>query len=149
MTRKTPAPPPGGGDGGREPPKHSRFVKGRSGNPKGRPKGSKNLATIIAAAARDQVTATIDGQPRNISKLQATAMQMATQAAGGKPQMVARFLEWIDEIEHRAAAARPPEPPLSEADLEVIRAVHARMQLCKPKEKQDDAVQDDAGDHPR
>jgi hypothetical protein len=109
-------------------------VKGRSGNPKGRPKGSKNLSTIIMDAARDQVSATIDGKPRKITKLQATAMQMATLAASGKPQMVAKFLDWVDEIEKRAAAARPTEYPINEADLEVIHAVHDRMKLCKPKE---------------
>jgi len=116
------------------PPRHAQFVKGRSGNPKGRPKGSKNLTTIIMDAARDQVSATIDGKQRKITKLQATAMQMATLAASGNPKMVARFLDWVDEIEKRAAAARPTEYPIGEADLEVIRAVHDRMKLCKPKE---------------
>ena len=81
------------------PPQHTQFAKGRSGNPKGRPKGSKNVSTIIMEAARDQVSATIDGKKRKITKLQATAMQMATLAASGKPQMVAKFLDWVDEIE--------------------------------------------------
>ncbi len=53
------------------PPKHKQLKKGVSGNIKGRPKGSTNLGTLAMAAARDQVTATIDGKPRR--KLQATA----------------------------------------------------------------------------
>ena len=118
--------------GYRNPPKHTQFRKGQSGNKKGRPKGSKNLSTVLMEAARDQVTATIGGKQRKISKLQATAMQLATKAAGGDPASVAKFLDWVDEIERRAAAAKPAEFPFSAADREVLHAIHERMRLCSP-----------------
>jgi len=116
------------------PPKHSQFPKGTSGYPQGRPKGSKNLSTILREAARDQVSATIDGKTRKISKIQATAMQLATKAAGGNQAAMNKFLDWMDEIESRAAAARPAQFPLSEPDIEVIRAAYERMKQCEPEE---------------
>jgi len=81
-------------------------------------------------AARDQVTATIDGKQRKITKIQATAMQLATKAAGGDQASIARFLDWVDEFETRAPATKPTEFPFSEADLQVLRSVHERMKLC-------------------
>jgi hypothetical protein len=112
------------------PPKHTQFPKGKSGNPKGRPKGSKNLSTLLREAADDQVFATIDGEARKISKLQATTMQLATKAASGDQAAMKQFLEWMDEIEARAAAARPSQFPLTEADIEVIRETYERMKQC-------------------
>jgi Family of unknown function (DUF5681) len=112
------------------PPKHTQFRKGESGNKKGRPQGSKNLSTLIMAAARDQVAATIDGKQRRISKLQATAMQLVTKAAGGDRASINKFLDWVDEIETRSAAAKPAEFPFSKADLQVLRAIDERMKLC-------------------
>jgi hypothetical protein len=114
------------------PPKHTQFKRGESGNKKGRPKGSKNLSTLFMEAARDQVTATIDGKQRKITKAQATAMQLATRAAGGHPASVAKFLDWMDEFETRAAAAKPSEFPFGEADLQVLRTTYERMKLCVP-----------------
>jgi len=77
-------------------------------------------------AARDHVTATVDGKTRTISKIQATAMQLATKAAKGDHAAMSKFLDWIDEIETRAAV-RPTQFPLSAPDLEVLRAVYERM----------------------
>ena len=54
---------------GGNPPKHTQFRKGTSGNPRGRPKGSKNLSTYLMEAARDQVTATVDGRTRTNFKV--------------------------------------------------------------------------------
>ena len=121
--------------GGRgNPPKHRQFRKGTSGDPKGRPKGSKNLSTVIMEAARDEVSATINGKTRKISKLQATAMQLATKASAGDQAAINRFLDWVDEIEMRAAAARPAQFPLEERDVEVLRAAYERMKQCDPNE---------------
>jgi hypothetical protein len=116
-----------------EPPENSRFRRGKSGNPKGRPKGSKNLSTIMMEAARAPVTATINGKIRKITKLEATAMQLATKAAAGDRAAMGQFLDWMDEYEARAAAVRPAEFPLSEMDLEVLRAVYERMKKSDPE----------------
>lgn len=115
-----------------KPPKHTQFKKGESGNKAGRPKGSKNLSTLIMEAAHGQVTATIDGKKRKISKVQATTMQLATKAAAGDPKAMLKFLDWVDEIEARAAAARPSQYPVSSVDIEVIKAVHDRLWKYSP-----------------
>jgi hypothetical protein len=78
-------------------------------------------------AAHGHVTATIDGKKRKISKVQATTMQLATKAAAGDPKAMLKFLDWVDEIEARAAAARPSQYPVSDTDMEVIKAVHDRL----------------------
>ena len=127
----------GGGRKGGNPPENTRFKPGESGNPKGRPKGSKNLSTLMMEAARDQVSATIGGKKQRISKIQATTMQLATKAAGGDNAAITKFLAWVDEIETRAAAARPAQFPLSELDLEVLRAAYERMKQYQPKQQQD------------
>ncbi len=119
------------------PPKHTQFRKGQSGNKKGRPKGSKNLSTYIMQAARDHVTATVGGRTRKISKIQATAMQLATKAAGGDQAAMGRFLDWVDEIETRATAVKPSQFPLSAPDIEVIRAAYERMKQCQPEKPEE------------
>lgn len=123
---------------GGNPPKRTQFRKGTSGNPKGRPKGSKNLSTYLMEAARDRVTVTVGGRTRTISKLQATTLQLATKAAGGDQAAIVRFLDRVDEIETRAANAKPSQFPIGPPDIEVIRAVYERMKQCHPERKHEE-----------
>jgi hypothetical protein len=108
-----------------------KFSKGVSGNPKGRPKGSKNLTTLIEEAARDHVSVEIDGKTRKISALQAIVTQLASKAARGDQKAMVEFLDRIAEIEARD---KPSEYPLCEPDVEVLRAAYDRMKQCEPEE---------------
>ena len=78
--------------GYRKPPKQTQFKKGASGNPSGRPKGSRNLGTIIRKAARQRIKVTDQNGERRISKVDATAIQLANQAASGNQRAMQLFL---------------------------------------------------------
>jgi uncharacterized coiled-coil protein SlyX len=66
-----------------KPPKSGRFTKGRSGNPKGRPRGSRNLASILDEVIREKVRVTEHGKIRTISKLEAIMRQLTAKALTG------------------------------------------------------------------
>ena len=66
-----------------KPPKHTQFRKGVSGNPRGRPKGAKNLTTVVNEVLREKVVITVNGQRKTVTKLKAEAMQMVNKATSG------------------------------------------------------------------
>lgn len=64
-------------------PMSTRFVKGESGNPSGRPKGKRNVATILQAALYETVTITENGVRKKIPKFEAAIKQLVNKSAGG------------------------------------------------------------------
>ena len=110
-----------------KPPKHTQFKKGDGRHRPGRRKGSKNMVTLLQEAARDQVTVTLDGKKRKISKAQATAIHLANAGATGNPKLMLQFIDLIADIEARAEAARPSEYPFSEVDKKVIYEIYKRL----------------------
>ena len=76
----------GGADsviGYRRPPRHSQFKPGTSGNPKGRPKQSKSLKSIIQDALTSKVTVRENGRVRSVSKIEAVVLSHVERALKG------------------------------------------------------------------
>ncbi len=122
--------------GYRKPPRHGQFKKGRSGNPRGRPKGSRNLATMLADIIAEPVAITENGQRRSISKLEAAAKQLVNRAATGDPKATQQLFSLVQWVEGRSEALAPATEPLSEADREVIATIYARLPPLKNGDEQ-------------
>jgi hypothetical protein len=57
----------------RRPPEATRFKPGQSGNPKGRPKGSRNFSTAIEKELNARVVVNENGKRRTITRRDAAA----------------------------------------------------------------------------
>jgi hypothetical protein len=117
-----------------KPPEHTRFRPGRSGNPKGRPRGAKNLGTLLAEALDETVVVKEGGRRRTITKRAAIVKQLVNRSAGADLAAMRMLLGMVQAVEGRAdpeaadGGAPPTEQPTSEADLEVMRELRRRLQ---------------------
>ncbi len=85
--------------GYQKPPKSTRFAKGQSGNPSGRPKGTRNWATVLNAALEQKVTINENGRHRQVTKLEAAIMQLINKAAAGDAHAIRLILQIVPSME--------------------------------------------------
>ena len=111
--------------GYRKPPGHTRFKKGQSGNPKGRPAGAKNLSTLLSEALNEPVVVTENGGHRKITKRQAIIKQLVNQSATADWRAI--LLDLLREIEGQTEPASPETSAFSAADEKVIEQLKARF----------------------
>jgi hypothetical protein len=133
------------GAGYGKPPSHTQFVKGQSGNPKGRPKGSQNLATILAKVGRQRVKVTENGRTRYITKFEATMLQLVNKAVAGDPYATRALLSWVmwlADSEHTAT----PSAVSHERDKLVMENLVERIRQSEdaPQENEGDTVAKDS-----
>jgi Family of unknown function (DUF5681) len=109
-----------------KPPKQTQFAQGKSGNPNGRPKGSKNFATAFMEIGRERITVTENGRTRTITKAEAVVHQLTNKAASGDPRARREYFQVYKMLQ-------PPEPTeevapdLSDRDKDVMKNFLKRM----------------------
>jgi hypothetical protein len=118
------------------PPKKHRFKKGKSGNPKGRPKGTKGLKTDLKEVLSAPVTVSTGGKEYTGSRQKVTLVAMALRASMGDPRSAEMFIKTILSVlgpdDEGAAGER-----LSERDKELLE------QLLNYTEQLDAGADDD------
>ncbi len=109
----------------REPPLHTRFKKGQSGNPSGRP--VKNLAALLAATLDEAVTVTENGKRWQISKREAVIAQLVNKSATADLRATKMLIDMLRDIEKKADPASAETSPFSPTDKEVVAQLIARL----------------------
>lgn len=127
MSHKKPKKPYEVGYG--KPPKATRFKPGQSGNKKGRPKGSKNNATLLNLELDKRITITENGKKQTITKREAMFKQLVNGAIGGNIYKATLVTKLSDQTAE-------PEPfvPNEQDQVELQQALEAANML---KEKID------------
>jgi hypothetical protein len=82
--------------GYRRPPKATQFAKGESGNPRGRPKGSRTVGAILQDILRQKIAVTENGKTRRLPALEVILRRLANDAMRSEPRALKLLLALHD-----------------------------------------------------
>jgi hypothetical protein len=82
------------------PPLEKRFTRGRSGNPKGRPRGRRNTKTIVERVLEEPVSVRLGDKTRTLPMLEAIVYAQAAKAAQGD----VRSAGLVFNLQHKTGA---------------------------------------------
>jgi hypothetical protein len=116
-----------------KPPQHSRFKPGRSGNLKGRPRGSLNLATVLQRELREKVVIMSNGRSKVVTKLEAAIMQLVDKAGSGDRHSIRHLCQLVASVEERSVEVEPTTQ-FSEIDQKVLDNILKRFQKSLKEE---------------
>jgi hypothetical protein len=138
MRKKVRKPRGGYAVGYARPPTSAQYQPGQSGNPKGRPKGSRNASSMARDALERTVTIKMKRKWRTMTVRRAAYLRLAEKAAAGD----AKALEYLLSLE---SEERPPDQapmqPLSAKDLELLQGFFDRRRASVPQYLQPGAEQ--------
>ena len=115
-----------GNSGYKKPPEHCRFKKGQSGNPKGRPKGSKGLTAWFQDIMHRPVHAKENGKIRKMTGIEAILYQQRNAALAGDKQAIKEVLRLQQILEFSGAVDDVQAIP-HELDMQLLKGLRQRL----------------------
>jgi len=113
--------------GYRKPPEGTRFKKGTSGNPKGRPKGARGLKTDLLEELGSLVRVTENGQTKKYTKQQVVMKRLTEKAAKGDIRAINSLIDLTLSIFGPDGEAAKSVNAVSQSDQEIINQALTRM----------------------
>lgn len=102
------------------PPVAHRFQPGRSGNPKGRPKAKRSLATMVRAVMGETIPVTLKGRTRHVPVSEAILMRLREQALAGDHKAIRLLLDLHHALDPREEVSGPGTAILSDEDRAIL-----------------------------
>lgn len=121
------SPSPDGEVGYGKPPRQHQFAPGRSGNPKGRPKGSKNESTILREILGRKIAARSGTRARKIMVLEGIILRLVDDSLKGNVKSAAFLLNRYSAL----VSGEIQHAELSDDDREILEAALARRTTSK------------------
>lgn len=119
--------------GYRKPPAHTRFKKGQSGNPKGRRKGTQNLATDLAEELGERIRVREGDREYWASKQRAILKALMARASKGDVRAISVLFSIAKAVKSEPAATA--DEPMTDSEQEIFDRFLARhvASLSKPQ----------------
>lgn len=115
--------------GYKKPPKDTQFKKGRSGNPNGRPRGTKNVVRLLNRMLDETIVVSNGGRKYKITRREGVLLRMIDDALKGCPRARQQILSMAQTFDE-------PEPfRADESDQEAFKI--AMNDFVKSLERQD------------
>jgi hypothetical protein len=102
-----------------KPPNSGQFKKGKSGNPKGRPKGTRNFSTDLDEVLSGKVTVVENGTRKKVSVQMATIKRLGEKALMGDLKSMVLLLG-LAEQSANAKEAQSAEKAIGASDQQII-----------------------------
>lgn len=106
--------------GYRQPPTATRFRAGTSGNPKGRPKGSRGITSILQEALRQKIPVNEAGRPKRLQALEVMIRRLTNDAMRGDQRAIKLLMAFYDRYGGTPEAG-PRLPEMLAEDERILR----------------------------
>src|SRR5215218_3731357 len=109
------------------PPRDTQFKKGRSGNPKGRPRHRRNFRTVLDETLQGTIPATLNGRPCRMTRIDALVRTTVDGALKGDAKAVTNLMVMMRQAGSMGESTEPGgETDISAEDRAIVEGFFRR-----------------------